>query len=112
MSDGFRFSPDILARLGEELVPDADQGIIELAKNAYDADASTCVVRLEAVNSGEGTITICDDGVGMTLGEAAEDRDRDLPSRSGGRQGPRAPRRASPRRTGPSGNQAGERTGY
>lgn len=57
---------DILARLGEELVPDADQGIIELAKNAYDADASTCLVRLEAVNTGEGTIRICDDGFGMT----------------------------------------------
>lgn len=66
VSDGFRFSPDILARLGEELVPDADQGIIELAKNAYDADASVCVVQLDAVNSGNGTISIFDDGVGMT----------------------------------------------
>ena len=66
MSDGFRFSPDILARLGEELVPDADQGIVELAKNAYDADATLCTVRLEAVHSGNGTITISDNGTGMT----------------------------------------------
>jgi hypothetical protein len=60
MSDGFRFSPDILARLGEELVPDADQGIVELAKNAYDADATVCTVRLDAVHSGRGTISIND----------------------------------------------------
>jgi len=66
MSDGFRFSPDILARLGEELVPDADQGIVELAKNAYDADATFCTVRLEAVHSGNGTISISDNGTGMT----------------------------------------------
>jgi signal transduction histidine kinase len=66
VSDGFRFSPDILARLGEELVPDADQGIVELAKNAYDADATNCTVRLEAVHSGHGSISISDNGTGMT----------------------------------------------
>lgn len=66
MSDGFRFSPDILARLGEELVPDADQGIVELAKNAYDADATRCTVRLHEVHSGNGTISISDNGTGMT----------------------------------------------
>ncbi len=66
MSDGFRFSPDILARLGEELVPDADQGIVELTKNAYDADATLCTVRLDAVHSGNGTISVSDNGTGMT----------------------------------------------
>jgi signal transduction histidine kinase len=72
MSDGFRFSPDILARLGEELVPDADQGIVELAKNAYDADATVCTVRLVAVHSGAGTISIDDNGIGMTAGTIRE----------------------------------------
>lgn len=67
MSDGFRFSPDILSRLGEELVPDVDQGIVELAKNAYDADATSCTVTLDAVHSGRGTITVSDNGVGMTI---------------------------------------------
>ena len=43
-----RFSPDILSRLGEELNPNADQGLIELVKNAHDADASECVVTLHA----------------------------------------------------------------
>lgn len=66
MSAGFRFSPEILARLGEELVPDADQGIVELAKNAYDADATNCTVRLEAVHSGHGSISISDNGSGMS----------------------------------------------
>jgi len=31
----FKFSPSILNRLGEELIPNPDQGIIELVKNAY-----------------------------------------------------------------------------
>lgn len=35
-----RFSADILRRLGEELNPHPDKGIVELAKNAYDADAT------------------------------------------------------------------------
>lgn len=72
MINGFRFSPDILARLGEELVPNADQGIIELAKNAYDADATSCVVRLKEVNSGLGTISVSDNGLGMTVGTIRE----------------------------------------
>ena len=66
MSDGFRFSPDILARLGEELVPDADQGIVELAKNAYDADATLCTIRLDGLHSGRGSIHISDNGAGMS----------------------------------------------
>ncbi len=40
----FKFSPSILNRLGEELIPNPDQGIIELVKNAYDADATKCTV--------------------------------------------------------------------
>ena len=49
MAESLRFAPSILARLGEELVPHPDQGIIELAKNAYDADARTCWVTLQEV---------------------------------------------------------------
>ena len=47
MNDYLKFSPDILRRLGEELVPDIDQGIIELVKNGYDADATTCTIAIE-----------------------------------------------------------------
>ncbi|WP_299500450.1 sensor histidine kinase [uncultured Roseobacter sp.] len=66
MTDHLKFSPDILRRLGEELVPDIDQGIIELVKNGYDADATTCEITLENPMSGKGVIEIKDNGVGMT----------------------------------------------
>lgn len=66
MTERLRFSPDILARLGEELVPDIDQGIIELVKNAYDADATACTVSLNLPAAGEGSILIEDTGNGMT----------------------------------------------
>ena len=65
MTERLRFSPDILRRLGEELVPDIDQGIIELVKNAYDADATKCAITLEGVNDGHGSIHISDNGTGM-----------------------------------------------
>ena len=61
----FRFSSDILRRLGEELNPHADQGILELVKNAYDADARRCTVELRGIDKPGGTIIITDDGVGM-----------------------------------------------
>jgi signal transduction histidine kinase len=67
MSTGhFRFAADILRRLGEELNPSPDQGIVELVKNAYDADAVNC--RVELVNTDEpgGTVRVVDDGDGMT----------------------------------------------
>lgn len=61
-----RFSPDILVRLGEELNPAADQGILELVKNAHDADAHRCEVRFTASPQGEVLLTVEDDGTGMT----------------------------------------------
>ncbi|MER9751134.1 ATP-binding protein [Mesorhizobium sp. M0140] len=65
MSERLRFSPSILSRLGEELVPDADQGVIELVKNAYDADATRCCVELIRTGDPGGDISVADDGVGM-----------------------------------------------
>ena len=64
-SEHLRFSPDILRRLGEELVPQIDQGIVELVRNSYDADAVNCRVELESVDKPGGTLRIEDDGVGM-----------------------------------------------
>jgi signal transduction histidine kinase len=61
-----RFSPDILRRLGEELVPHADVGIVELVRNAYDADAGECLVSLAGTSSAGGTVLVRDDGEGMT----------------------------------------------
>ncbi|WP_216689222.1 sensor histidine kinase [Hymenobacter siberiensis] len=60
-----RFSPSILSRLGEELNIGYDQGILELVKNAYDANAYNCLV--EIIDNDAGTIIrVTDDGDGMT----------------------------------------------
>jgi len=61
MQGSFKFSPEILVRLGEELVPNATDGLLELVKNAYDADASKCTIKITA-----SSVRIEDDGDGMT----------------------------------------------
>src|SRR5690349_1199893 len=60
MQGSFKFSPEILARLGEELVPNPTDGLLELVKNAYDADAGKCTIKVT-----KRTIRIEDDGDGM-----------------------------------------------
>jgi signal transduction histidine kinase len=64
-----RFAPAILARLGEELVPNPDLGVVELVRNAYDADAATCTVTLIDTEAPGGTIEIEDDGAGMSVAD-------------------------------------------
>lgn len=59
----FKFATEILKRLGEELNPNPDQGILELVKNSYDADAINCVVEVDSSDGGR--VQITDDGVGM-----------------------------------------------
>ena len=66
MAEHLRFSPDILRRLGEELVPQLDQGIVELVRNSYDADAVHCHVEITGANQVGGLMQLWDDGVGMT----------------------------------------------
>jgi signal transduction histidine kinase len=61
----FRFSTQLLARLGEELNPGPDQSILELVKNAFDADASTCTVELLDTSAPGGSVIVRDDGDGM-----------------------------------------------
>lgn len=67
MKGNLRFSPDILVRLGEELVPNPTDGLLELVKNSYDADAATCTIK-----AGKHTIHIEDDGDGMTSMDITE----------------------------------------
>ena len=67
MSEHLRFAPEVLKRLGEELNPSPEQGILELVRNAYDADASKCTVKLTRVSKQGGTLTIDDDGDGMDI---------------------------------------------
>jgi signal transduction histidine kinase len=62
-----RFSTEILRRLGEELNPSPDQSLLELVKNAYDADARHCLVELINTDETGGTVLITDDGDGMEL---------------------------------------------
>jgi signal transduction histidine kinase len=68
----FKFSPKILQRLGEELVPNPDQGIIELVKNSYDADATECTVELINTSAIGGSIIISDNGFGMDKNAISE----------------------------------------
>ncbi len=63
--ESLRFSTTILRLLGEELIPSPDQGILELIKNAYDADAGQCDVELRSVHVKGGSIVLRDDGIGM-----------------------------------------------
>lgn len=63
----FRFSPNVLVRLGEEMVPNPEQGIVELVKNAYDADATTCSIKVDQDELQKKVISITDNGVGMAL---------------------------------------------
>lgn len=62
-----RFATDMLKRLGEELIPSPDAGIVELVRNAYDADATRCRVELQHVEKPGGLIRITDNGNGMDL---------------------------------------------
>jgi len=61
-----RFSTEIVRRLGEELNPTLDKGILELVKNAYDADATECRVELRNTDRPDGKIIVEDNGAGMT----------------------------------------------
>ena len=61
-----RFSTEIVRRLGEELNPTLDKGILELVKNAYDADATECRVELRNTDQPGGSIIVEDNGDGMT----------------------------------------------
>ena len=66
-----RFSSDLLKRLGEELTPSPVNGIVELVKNAYDANATRVEVKLIQPSAQDGklvpgSLTIMDNGDGMT----------------------------------------------
>jgi C4-dicarboxylate-specific signal transduction histidine kinase len=66
-SEHLRFSSAVLRLLGEELNPNANQGLVELVKNAYDADATWCRIEFEKEHLPGGTIRIRDNGEGMEL---------------------------------------------
>jgi signal transduction histidine kinase len=61
----FTVESRILRELGERLVKQPEVALIELIKNAYDADATTCTVTYEPPER----ILVADDGQGMTFSE-------------------------------------------
>ena len=68
MDTPFRPRAQILLQLGEQLIKNENIAILELVKNAYDADAKSASVRLCKVDDlQEGYIEITDNGIGMNL---------------------------------------------
>ncbi len=63
----FRPRARVLQLLGDELIGSPRLAVFELVKNAYDADANEVVVKLDLGSNGEGSITVTDDGEGMSL---------------------------------------------
>ena len=59
----FSIEGRILRELGERLVKQPEVALLELVKNAYDADARTCRVE----RTSKDTLVVTDDGTGMTL---------------------------------------------
>jgi len=75
----FEVHPSVVYQLGESLISDAVQALIELVKNSYDADASFAKVTIDTEGVVEvdgaifpskgGRIIVEDDGHGMDLGD-------------------------------------------
>lgn len=64
----FRPRARLVSILGEHLISDQAVGLIELVKNAYDADATEVDVEILNVGDPAGTtVVIRDNGCGMTL---------------------------------------------
>ena len=58
----------MLRRIGDELISSETVAVIELVKNAYDADATRVLVRFQGpLEIGHGTIEVMDNGHGMSL---------------------------------------------
>jgi signal transduction histidine kinase len=72
----FDIHASVVFQLGESLITDSVQALVELVKNSYDADASYCKVTINTetitdpsspFRGAAGSIVIEDDGIGMTL---------------------------------------------
>jgi signal transduction histidine kinase len=59
----FTIEGRLLRELGERLVKQPEVAVVELIKNAYDADATSCELSFDSDES----ISISDNGVGMTI---------------------------------------------
>lgn len=62
----FRARARLLNQLGEQLIKNESIALLELIKNAYDADASHCSIEMKSLdNPSSGLIMLRDDGCGM-----------------------------------------------
>jgi HSP90 family molecular chaperone len=75
-NEHFEIDASVVFQLGESLITDTVQALMELVKNSYDADASFCklIISTEVIDDGSspfkgalGSIRIEHDGTGMTL---------------------------------------------
>ncbi len=67
---GFSVDTKLFQELGELLVAKESTALVELIKNAYDADATLVTVTgVNLGNASSGSIVVSDDGVGMDSGE-------------------------------------------
>lgn len=63
----------IIRTIGDQLISGPEAAVIELVKNAYDADASRVTIKFfPPLTSGSGRLTVQDDGHGMTLSDIQE----------------------------------------
>jgi hypothetical protein len=65
----FSVEASIVKRMGSESVSEQVLAVIELIKNAYDADAKEVRVILRNLRTGKSSVSIIDSGNGMTLDE-------------------------------------------
>lgn len=74
-SPAFDITPEVVFRLGDELITDELQALVELVKNSYDASAQSVLVKVDTnepvkihglKEKSSGWIEIQDDGDGMT----------------------------------------------
>lgn len=65
----FKTNSRHIGQLGRELVTDFVTALVELVKNAYDADAPSVRIMLENVNTPHSRIIVADTGCGMTEDE-------------------------------------------
>lgn len=67
MERSFTIAPRVIAHLGEDLIKNESIALLELVKNAYDANASICRVDFFFDGDKLERLTISDDGSGMDM---------------------------------------------
>ena len=65
-TSAFRPRARLMKLIGEELISDNVVALVELVKNAYDADATKVTIAFNCVTQSGGTITVTDNGHGMS----------------------------------------------